>query len=173
MITNFTTYLSLALISQFVAVNFLDIRQKIRLRSRKIMIVTLPLLRGEGHFGKKRRADFDPLSLYCYSYHYSICIFVNPLLTLQIIVVNAYEILFRIVDRYNVPLSTNSVFRPYYLPASIFLESRYAMLYLSSNANVPRIEDFDKLLIELSQDTYHGSNINKIFIHLAFLRCHY
>ena len=169
MITNFTTYLSLALISWFVAVNFLDIRQKIRLRSRKIMIVTQLLLRGEGHFGKKRRADFDPLSLYCYSYHYSICIFVNPLLTLQTIVVNAYEILFRIFDRYY----TNSVFRPYYLPASIFLESRYAMLYLSSNANVPRIEDFDKLLIDLSQDTYHGININKIFIHLAFLRCHY
>ena len=167
MVTNFTTYLFLALISQFVAANFLDIRQKIRLRSRKIMIVTQLLLRGEGHFGKKRRADFDPLSLYCYSYHYSICIFVNPLLTLQIIVVNAYEILFRIVDRYN------SVFRPYYLPASIFLESRYAMLYLSSNANVPRIEDFDKLLIELSQDTYHGCNINRFFIHLAFLRCHY
>ena len=47
------------------------------------------------------------------------------------------------------------------------------MLYLCSNANVPQIEDFDKLLIELSQDTYHGSNINKIFIHLAYLRCHY
>ena len=72
-----------------------------------------------------------------------------------------------------IPLSTNSVFRPYYLPASIFLESRYAMLYLSSNANVPRIEDFDKLLIELSQNTYHGRNISKIAIHLAFLRCHY
>ena len=173
MVTNFTTYLFLALISQFVAANFLDIRQKIRLRSRKIMIVTQLLLRGEGHFGKKRRADFDPLSLYCYSYHYSTCIFVSPLLTLQTIIVNAYEIFFRIFDRYYVPLSTNSAFLPYYLPASIFLESRYAMLYLISNANVPRIEDFDKLLIELSQDTYHGCNINRFFIHLAFLRCHY